>query len=374
MIKFTDKRLYVKGTCQAIASDPVTGQIYYFSNKFQTGNFQTSLTLGEIRAGLGNPIAAIIPSDSAVQVEFTAADFSLWAKMAQVGGSLNYNAPAMVCQTVTATGNSLTIDVSDATPIAQLGYSKVICYVQTVGAESPIATGGVPYDLNPSTGAISGFAAVTGTKYKVWYFVNKASAQVGTLKAMFDPRVVHFTVQIPVYANDVSTAQNEGTRVGWLYAIVPRLKLGGTATLTGDQTNNDTTSMSGQAVAFDDDVISEGCTDCDMPDLAYYVYVPDDEAQDIAGLAVIGGVVSVKTGETVQIPIKFVMANGELVTPSSYALCSYELASPPSGTTASDSGLVTAGSTAGDTDFTVSYPASGSAEYTYTGTLSVSGT
>ena len=35
MISFTDKRLYLKGTCQAIATDPATGQIVYFSNKFQ---------------------------------------------------------------------------------------------------------------------------------------------------------------------------------------------------------------------------------------------------------------------------------------------------------------------------------------------------
>lgn len=371
MITFTDKRLYVKGTCQAIASDPVTGQIYYFSNKFQTGNFQTSLTMGEIRGGLGNPVAAIISSDAAVNVEFTAADFSLWAKMAQVGGSLNYNAPAMACQTVTATGGALTIDVSDATPVAQLGYSKIFCYVQTAGAASPISTGGVPYELNPTTGAISGFTAVAGTKYKIWYFVNKASAQVGSLKAMFDPRIVHFTAQIAVYANDVSGAQSEGTRVGWIYAIVPRLKLGGTATLTGDQTNPDTTSMSGQAIAFDEDVISENCGDNDLSDLAYYVYVPDDEAQDITGLAVVGGVVSVSKGEKAQIPIRFVMANGELVTPASYGLCSYKLANAPTGTTVSDSGLVTAGNTAGDTDFTVSYPATGTAEYTYTGTLSV---
>ena len=37
MISFTDKKLYVKGTCQANLSDPCTGDVLYSSNKFQTG-------------------------------------------------------------------------------------------------------------------------------------------------------------------------------------------------------------------------------------------------------------------------------------------------------------------------------------------------
>ena len=87
MIKFTDPRLYVKGTCQINLADVSTGEIKYFSNKFQTNNIQTSATLDPIRGGYGNPIATIIASDADVKVTAVAADFSLWAKMAQVGGT-----------------------------------------------------------------------------------------------------------------------------------------------------------------------------------------------------------------------------------------------------------------------------------------------
>ena len=54
MIRFTDSRLYAKGIGEAICTDKTTGQILYFSNKFQTGNVTPSVTIGEIRAGLGN--------------------------------------------------------------------------------------------------------------------------------------------------------------------------------------------------------------------------------------------------------------------------------------------------------------------------------
>ena len=64
MISFTDRKLYVKGTCQAQVSDTTTGDILYQSNKFQTASINTSVNTEPIRAGLGNGIAAIIPSDS----------------------------------------------------------------------------------------------------------------------------------------------------------------------------------------------------------------------------------------------------------------------------------------------------------------------
>lgn len=368
MISFTDKRLYVKGTCQAIASDPITGDILYYSNKFQTGNITTSVTMGEIRAGLGNAIAAIIPSDSAMNVEFNAADFSLWAKAAQVGASLTYNAPAMVCQTVTAEGAELSISIEGGAPVAQLGYSQPRAYVQVVGEASPIATYGTAYDIT-TAGVVEGFTAESGKQYKVWYFVQKPSGRVATIGSLFNPRVVHFTAQLPVYSNEVSSAQNEGSRVGWVYVIVPRLKLGGTATITGDQTANDTTSMSGQAVAFDADTVSATCADCEQSTLAYYVYVPDDASEAIAGLAVIGGVVSLPVSTSAQMPVKFVMANGELVN-ANYAELSYELVGAPEGTQVSTTGLITAGTAAGDGEIIATYTA-GSETYKVNANLSV---
>lgn len=359
MISFTDPRLYVKGTCSAILSDKATGDIKYYSDKFQTGNITTTLTTGEIRAGLGNGIAAIIPSDSAMNVEFAAADFSLWAKAAQVGGTLNYNAPSMTCQVITATTAALTVDTDKGTPVAQLGFSEVFGYVQEVGEASPISSHGISYPIDPVTGTVKGFTAVSGKQYKVWYCVNKATAQVATISSFFDPAVYHFTAQMAVYANVSSGEKNSGTRVGWLYVIVPSLKLGGKADVVGDQTTNDTTSISGQAVISDADTISATCDGCGGGNTyAYYVYVPDSGSASIAGLAVVGGVVTVKASSSVQIPVRFVMENGQLVEPN-YSDLTYALDAPPSGTSISNNGVLTAGATAGDAEGTASYTKDG---------------
>lgn len=357
MIYFTDPRLYVKGICEAIATDKVTGDILFYSNKFQTGNVTTSLTTGEIRAGLGNPISAEIPSDSSLTVEFTAADLSLWAKSAQVGGTLSYGAPVMKCQTVEAISTTLTWDTTEGAPTAQLGMKDAYAYVQEVGTTGTLAMTGTAYGINSVSGDISDFVATPGTTYKIWAFVQQNNAQLATINSLFDPKVVHFTAQLAVYSNE-SGGGTDGTRVGWLYLVVPSLKLGGNAGLTGDQTTNDTTSLSGEAMVYDIATIGDNCDVCSgagASALAYYLYVPDDTTENLIGLAIIGGAIEVVESTTAQVPVYLVAADGSLIKPGDYSTnFNYAFDTAPTGTTVAD-GIITAGSTTGDCELTVTY-------------------
>ena len=348
MINFTDDRLFVKGTCNVICEDVNTGDIVYQSNKMSTGNITPSTSLNEIRAGLGNPIAAMIPSDSQLQVDFEAADFQLWAKGAQLGAAVSYTAPVPVCQTITASGTSITIDVTDGAPTPELGADKAYCYIQKVGAASLMATDGAAYEISAS-GAISGFTATASQQYKVWYFVSKPTARKAVISSFIDPKVVRFIAQIAVYSNRGNSG-SQGTRVGWLYYTIPYLKLQGDATITGDQNNNDTTKISGQAIAYDPAVVSATCSDCDSSTLGYIVYVPDDDADMIKGLAIVGGVVTLKNGQSVQTPVYYVMQDGSLAVPD-YSTLTYTLAATTY-CSVNSTGVIT-GSGVGDTEITV---------------------
>lgn len=372
MINFTDKRVYAKGLCMAQLADPVSGEIIWSSNKFQSGNINFSANTDPLRAGLGNGIATIIATDSDTTVGFTRADFDLITKMAAVGAAVSYNAICPVCQTVTAEGTALKADVSELVPAAQYGYSAPFCYVQEVGEASSYAVGGVPYSIDPGTGAISGFTAVSGKQYKVWYFARKASAQVGVVNSMFNGKIGHFTAQIALYQN--ASGKNDGTRWGWAYIIVPRLYLNPEgANTAGDNNNYDTTNVTGRAINEDSDVISASCDDCGGGStVAYMVVVPDEESDEVFGLAVIGGVVSVPVSGTAPVGVRLVMKNGELVTPSPASLCKYVLdAGTATGSTVSNAGIVTAGSTAGSGTITVSYPADGTPKFTTQAALEV---
>lgn len=357
MLKFTDTRLYVKGVGEAYLRDPSTGDITYYSDKFSEGQITPSQDEGEIAAGLGNGLAAMIPTNSRVQVSFTAADFDLRAKSMSVGASLGYGAPVMVCQTVVASGASLAIDTANGTPVANVGMSKTICYVQEVGAASPVEHDGVAYEIDPTSGAVSDFSATAGKTYKVWYFVSRANAQMATLTSNMNGKVQHFTATFAIYSN-VNTETRAGTRWGTLYVVVPSLKLtaAGSA-IDGNQTSNTTTGIIGQALMYDEETVSANCDNCAevAAPMAYYIVVPCDTQSGIEGLALIGGIISVPQGGSVQPNFKLVV-NGNNLVPVDQAFMSYEMTTAITGVSVSATGLVTASDTAiGDGELTATY-------------------
>lgn len=369
-IRFTDPRLYVKGTCSAMFANTQTGDIEFQSDKVQNFNAANSSNQDTIRAGLGNGIATVLTTDSEIAVTASAANFSLKAKAMQLGASLKYNGITITCQVVTASGASLSIDVSGGAPVANYGFATAQCYVQEVGAASPIGTFGKAYEIS-SAGAITGFAATIGKKYKVWYFVNKASALEMAVSGNFQPGVYHATFQLAVFRNISGTGTNDGTRVGWLYCIFPNYMMTPGGGMVGDQATADTTDLSGRALPLDSDVISENCSDCEMGKSAYYVYVPDDGSEAIIGiLAAMGGVITVAASGTTQVQPRFIMENDSLVPAQSMSGFTFALASAPSGTSVSSAGVITAGSATGDCTLTVSY-ANGSDTITDQATVSV---
>lgn len=354
MIRFNDPNLYTRGICSAQFADMTTGDIYFSSNKFQEGNITPSSNSDPMRAGLGNGIATIVESDADIQVNFTQANMDLKTKLAGVGAGVTYNAVAPVCQVVTADSAALKVDVTEGVPAAQYGMSKAVCYVQEVGTASAIAADGIAYGI-AADGTVSGFTAVSGKQYKVWYFVEKLSAMCGKLTTAMNGKVGLFTAQMAVYSN-VNAKTNEGTRWGWLYVHVPLKLQADTAVVTGSQSNYDTTAIVGRAISADELVVSGQCEDCSGSALGWYVLVPDGDADVVTGLvAAIGGVISVPKSGTAQVRPQAVMANGQLVALDP-AKCTYAMTGAPSGTTVGQStGVITAGETTGDADMTVTF-------------------
>ena len=216
------RKIYTKFTERVTVSNPSNGNVWYQTDVASDSAVNTSMTMGEQRGGVGNPIIVIIPSDSNAQAEITSPDFNLRMRALQTGGDYGYGAPTRICADVAGEGETLTVDLSKyGTPVAGQGYSSIFCYVQTVGAESDITTDGVTYPIDPSTGEVVGFAASASESYKVWYWVNKASTEYVTLRANFDPNVVHLEIEQPVYANEPGAADKTGTRVGTLITVVP---------------------------------------------------------------------------------------------------------------------------------------------------------
>ena len=317
MITFTDERLYVKGTCNAICYDIVTNDVVYQSSKMEVGTVIPSVKTTEIRSGFGNPVAATIVTDPSLKIEFEAADFQLWAKSAHVGAKLSYGAPIQTSQIVTATGATLAIDVSKGVPVAAYGYANPFCFIQKVGADSKLLNDGISYSINALSGTIAKFTATEGEQYKVTYYVNEVGARKTIVGTVINPKVVRFECQIAVYSSRNGTSK--GTRVGWIYYTIPCLKLQPEATVTADQTTADITKISGQAMAYDTGDSYDATDERKYPTLAFLVYVPDDATDGVKGIVVIGGTVNVTVGVPTRLPIYFILADGSIARPTNYA-------------------------------------------------------
>lgn len=371
MITFTDPRLYVQGIGTALMMDPASGDILYFSDKFQDANITSSADDGIINAGIGNAPVIMIPSNANVSVALTAADYSNYVKGASVGATMTNGAPVMVCKEMSNDSGTLLLPLSGAAKfVAGPGMSNPVCYVQEKGAASTIAQDGVAYSINAATGAIVGFTPDPGTTYIVTYYVAQANAKMTTITTNMKGKVVYFVLERPIYVN-IDPATNVGDLYGKLYEIIPRLQLmpdGGSN--NGSQSAPTTTGITGRAIAYDANVIAGGdCDKCSMggSPLMYRVIVPCSTNTSIDGIiGILGGYVGVEVSDTFQLT-PYVVVDGQVITNIAPASFSYVSSATGVATVGASTGVIS-GVSAGSAEVTVTYTVGGT---TYTDYVNV---
>lgn len=362
MIKATlnNRPLYAKGTMDVKCFDPGTNDLVYYSNKMSTSQLQSTVNLGAINAGIGNPVVIQIPDTPSLTMNLTAADFSLAGRALAVGGNVTYNGVVPVDEVAEATGATLTVD---QTPIAPLGGCDIIGYV---------GNDGTAYTIDPITKEIQNFTATAGEKYCVHYYVQNAGAQQFSVETLMNPAVVRTLISIPVYATESKkTNPMNGSRVGTLYITIPRMQFNGDISTEGSQTTPATTVMNGTALSYDE-ACEAGiqCGSSASPKLAYMVLELFGSAEQFAtGLAIVGGnEIDVTVGATAPIPVKYVMDDGSLGNPLMTDLTF--VSGTPAVATVSDQGVVT-GVANGTSDVTIT--SKGTKKLTTTAKVTVTG-
>lgn len=326
-IQLGDANIFLKGIVDQIYRDPTTGNIIGFDNVATDGAIETSVNLQEITGGFGNPVVGVIPDSTRMTGSYTSAAFSLRTRQLISGGNLHYNAVSPVCETVTANNNQLIVSGNPVKHYAQPASDTTAwCYVKPVGAATYMGTN---YGVNTSTKVVN-YTPIDGQQYEVFYFVMNSSAQVLELPDMFNPSVASISQKYGVYAKQ-NGAVSHGTLQGYLYVEIPRAILTGNAGVSANQTQNATSDGSWMALSPDQNMMV--CDDCanSSKTLAYYIYVPCGGATvAVDSLVVVGGGVSVAEGQTVQIPVKYLMPDGSTQQPT-YSDMTYSI--PTAGAT-----------------------------------------
>ena len=367
-ITLGNPNMFAKGVAELIFYDPTTGNIVGFDNVASDSAITSSVNLQEITGGIGNALLGVLPDTARLTGTYTSQAFSLETRKLITGGQLAYNATAPVCETITASGASLTVS---RTPVKHYGQpasdTLCWCYVKPQGAATYAGTN---YQIDPATGIVQNFTATNGQTYEVFYFAINASAQSLTIEDVFNPVNVTVSIKFGMYAKQ-NNAVSGGTLQGWLYVVVPLAVLTGDAGVSGNQTANATTDNAWMALSTDENGLS--CSECSMSGtpLAYYVYIPcGDATQSVVALAVPGGgiAVTVGAGNAVQIPVKYVMADDTLVQPT-YTDMTY-VSGTTGVATVSSAGVVT-GVTAGTSVITITLTKADGTELTTTCTATV---
>lgn len=314
---FGDPRMFVVGT-ELTMYEPSTGNVVGYDNVGTEGAINYTFDFTEVTGGMQNKLVGLIPHSTRLSGSYTSQAFSLAHRALLSGGTLSYNAVAPVCETITASGTTLTVTQTPArAQLQDASDTYAWCYVRPHGAAS---YEGVNYGVDMSTKEVQNFTATASAQYDVFYFTEWTSAEQLALPDAANPSVVSLKQKWAVYAEQ-NGSRAQGTLQGYLYVFVSRVMLEGDAGMNGNQTTNSTTTYSWRALSGHDNM--PVCDSCDNPanDFAYYVYVPcGDEAERVADIVVVGGDMTIPVGTDVQLNIRYIMKDGITAEPDYSAL------------------------------------------------------
>ena len=296
--------VYLKGTMDVWLFNPETFNLDFYSNKVKTNGLTTSTNMGEINGSLRNPVLLNLPDTAKLELAITNATSTLESRALSLGGELSYNGVIPVLENVTPTleNGQYVLRVSQ-TPVAPYGTEKRYCFIDKSGEA---------YTFAGESNEVEGFTADVTKTYCVRYFVKAASAHQLRIASAFEPNIEICMIRMPLYTTN-GTSSTQGTRWGDRYIWIPRMQFTGNSPLKGDQTDPDAEELHGTALPYEEAAAEGVCIDESSFALAYMVDMPADGAlANVAGLAVVGGTVNLKVGETVTVPVKYVMDDGTL--------------------------------------------------------------
>jgi len=307
--RFGGAPLIAAHIAEQIFFNPETGDIVGYDRVPVTAAFQAKADLFEIAGGMGNRLVGVIPDTVRFTGTWKSAAFSFRIKEKIMGGAIAYNAAAPVTETVTGAGGSLRVSRTPSVNLAQEPGEGPICYVRVHGEAK---YSGEAYRIDPATGVVLGFTAADVEEYDVLYTAHRANAFSLPVPSAWNPVAMTIQTKIGIYSVR-RDSRRAGSQVGWLYCIVPRAILSGDAGFSVSQTENAPTDGSWTAIPEKEkSVLFWDCLE--KPVCARYVYVPcADETDAVEALAVPGGGLTLRAGETAPIPVKYLMPDNSLV-------------------------------------------------------------
>lgn len=346
----SNESLYAQGIYNFDFYDLTTDELLFQSRTITEGNIATSVSLNEIRGGIGNAVQIQIPSDATLTVTMTAANFSLPGLALNTGSTIMPNGTYQVSETVTLEDGTednagKVVGKVTSTPVAPVGSitAEVIGYVNC----------NEKVTIDPETKMFVVEGAKAGDKVCIYYYTQTSSAEIFRIGSNFSPKIGRAVLRTPLY----STTGQAGTGnilAGELQIVIPKAQLNGDLNLDLSQTANATTVLNMTALA--DYEVQPGECPSDDGTLGYIIQVLSQGSiwDRVDELVVIGGGIALEKGETETIVVKGrSKSNPSMLENVPYADLKFTSEAEATATVDAE-GLVTAVE-AGDTDITIEY-------------------
>ena len=310
---FGDSRLFVKGAAEVIFTDPTTGAICGYQKTLAGAAIQSSVNLTEIPGGIGNRLVGVIADTARITGTYTDEAFSVNTRALIMGGNVAFDAVSQYCEKVTASSAVLSATKQPApSPAQNPNDSMYWCYVREVGGKD---NRGTNYGVDPQSWQVEGFTAKANSTYEITYFVHNASARSLPVPTEWNPVIMTVTVRFGVYRRQ-GAKDSQGSFYGWLSFIAPKAILTGNAGFNGSQTAVAESEGSWMALPNKRENMPSFCSCADGTPIAYYVFAPcGDENSAVTDIVLPGGGITIKSGQSVMLPLKFVMADGTMIQP-----------------------------------------------------------
>ena len=370
---FHPEELFSKGIVYAEFFDPATDDLLGYSRYVADFSLAGAMNNGEVEAGPGNALVMMIPDSARLNITATTADSALNNMALAVGGALAYNGIVETTTAITASGTTLLLGNASA-PLG--GQNGAVCYILTsTGSDRAEveAASGVAHAVEG--GSIQDFEAVNGATYCVKYFYQNSSAQKLTVPSMFAPKVVRAHFAVNCYAKKTGGDVLSSSLFKIRHYVFPYYFFTNPMEDTLSQTATGTVNLSGTCLSYQE-AASEGV--CNVDTSGVYGYIVDEYVGgDVSGTDAIDGIyfiglgtgVSIVEEESMARPVKY-SVHGQLTNISDMSAVTFTAADTTVTFEDSHSNIMTAGSSTGSTEVTVSVTNARSGK-TYTDTIPV---
>lgn len=371
---FKPQDLFTKGIYYGEFFDPATDNLVGFSQFITDFGLNGSFNEGAVEGGIGNMLIMNIPDTARLAVTARTADDALNNIALTVGGEIKGNGVIETVIGVAANGASITVNNAVA-PLG--GQNGPVAYVLTSSGSDKVtveAQSGIAHAVNPTTGEITGFTAISGNTYCVKYFVQNSSAEQLDIPALFAPKVVRAHFAVPCYAKKGGSDTMSSSLYKIRHYYFPYYFFTAAMQDTVGQTQNGSVDLSGNCLTYEEALEAGQCASTGVQ---RYGFIVDEFVGGDSSTAAVDGIyfiglgdgVSVAVNDTVALPVRYTV-NGNMTEISDMSQVTFTSDTPAKAAFGDAHSNILSGVAAGSARVTVSVTNSRTGE-TYSDSIAV---